>query len=66
MRFLHDRTPPHDLTYDDVFMVPRHSSVPSRDDVDLSTAVHPWLVFQHKVDLAFQNFAKVEASIIRP
>jgi IMP dehydrogenase len=29
--------PPYDLTYDDVFMVPRHSAVASRDDVDLST-----------------------------
>ena len=29
---------PYDLTYDDVFMVPQHSSVGSRDDVDLSTA----------------------------
>jgi IMP dehydrogenase len=29
--------PPYDLTYDDVFMVPQHSSVGSRDDVDLST-----------------------------
>ena len=29
--------PPHDLTYDDVFMVPRRSSVASRYDVDLST-----------------------------
>ncbi|MDX6326587.1 MAG: dehydrogenase [Nocardioidaceae bacterium] len=39
MRFL-DPTghPPHDLTYDDVFMVPQHSSVGSRDDVDLSTS----------------------------
>ncbi|KAA1415842.1 GuaB1 family IMP dehydrogenase-related protein [Nocardioides humilatus] len=38
MRFLDDRVPAHDLTYDDVFMVPRHSSVGSRYDVDLSTA----------------------------
>ena len=31
-------TPPaHDLTYDDVFMVPRRSSVTSRHDVDLTT-----------------------------
>jgi IMP dehydrogenase len=30
--------PPYDLTYDDVFMVPRHSSIGSRYDVDLSTA----------------------------
>ena len=37
MRFLHDVTPGHDLTYDDVFMVPRHSEVGSRDDVDLAT-----------------------------
>jgi IMP dehydrogenase len=38
VRFLHDAAPPHDLTYDDVFMVPRRSSVASRYDVDLSTA----------------------------
>ncbi|MDP3893153.1 GuaB1 family IMP dehydrogenase-related protein [Nocardioides sp.] len=36
MRFL-DAAPPHDLTYDDVFMVPQASSVSSRYDVDLST-----------------------------
>lgn len=36
MRFLADR-PPHDLTYDDVFMVPRRSAVASRYDVDLAT-----------------------------
>ncbi|MCD6639201.1 MAG: GuaB1 family IMP dehydrogenase-related protein [Nocardioides sp.] len=36
MQFLHGATPPHDLTYDDVFMVPRHSGVGSRFDVDLS------------------------------
>ncbi|WP_248581842.1 GuaB1 family IMP dehydrogenase-related protein [Nocardioides sp. InS609-2] len=38
MRFLHDQAPPHDLTYDDVFMVPRHSAIASRYDVDLATA----------------------------
>ncbi|WP_370248544.1 GuaB1 family IMP dehydrogenase-related protein [Nocardioides sp.] len=37
MRFLDDRVPSHDLTYDDVFMVPRHSAVASRYDVDLAT-----------------------------
>ncbi len=37
MRFLNDSAPPHELTYDDVFMVPRHSSVASRFDVDLTT-----------------------------
>ncbi|WP_322936306.1 GuaB1 family IMP dehydrogenase-related protein [Nocardioides bizhenqiangii] len=37
MRFLDDRVPSHDLTYDDVFMVPRRSSVGSRYDVDLAT-----------------------------
>lgn len=38
MRFI-DETglPAHDLTYDDVFMVPRRSDVASRYDVDLST-----------------------------
>ena len=38
MRFLHASEPDHDLTYDDVFMVPRRSDVASRYDVDLSTA----------------------------
>jgi IMP dehydrogenase len=36
MRFL-TGTPPYDLTYNDVFMVPSLSDVPSRFDVDLST-----------------------------
>jgi IMP dehydrogenase len=36
VRFLHDQRPPHDLTYDDVFMVPRRSAVASRYDVDLA------------------------------
>jgi IMP dehydrogenase len=35
VRFLSDR-PSHDLTYDDVFMVPRRSAVASRYDVDLA------------------------------
>jgi GMP reductase len=34
VRFLSDAPPSFELTYDDVFMVPRHSSVASRDDVD--------------------------------
>ena len=38
VRFLDDAAPPHDLTYDDVFMVPRQSGVASRYDVDLATA----------------------------
>ncbi len=37
MEFLDGRLPAHDLTYDDVFMVPRRSSVTSRYDVDLSS-----------------------------
>ncbi len=37
MRFLNDSAPPYDLTYDDVFMVPRRSDVSSRYDVDLSS-----------------------------
>lgn len=37
MRFL-QQTPVHDLTYNDVFMVPSMSNVASRLDVDLSTA----------------------------
>lgn len=38
MQFLNDLRPTHDLTYDDVFMVPNRSSVTSRLDVDLSTS----------------------------
>jgi len=37
VQFLNEAGPQHDLTYDDVFMVPRHSAVGSRYDVDLST-----------------------------
>ena len=37
MRFL-QQLPAHDLTYNDVFMVPSMSSVPSRLDVDLTTS----------------------------
>ncbi len=35
MRFL--TTPPYDLTYDDVFMIPRRTDVASRGEVDLSS-----------------------------
>ncbi|MBM6402348.1 GuaB1 family IMP dehydrogenase-related protein [Phycicoccus sonneratiae] len=38
MRFLNDLRPQHDLTYDDVFMVPNRSSVASRLDVDLRSS----------------------------
>jgi IMP dehydrogenase len=37
MRFLGGNRPPHDLTYADVFMVPAHSTVGSRLEVDLTT-----------------------------
>jgi IMP dehydrogenase len=37
VRFLDDRHPPYDLTYDDVFLVPGHTEVTSRFDVDLAT-----------------------------
>ncbi len=37
MRFLNENRPSYDLTYDDVFMVPRRSGVASRYDVDLAT-----------------------------
>ncbi|MCW0214756.1 MAG: GuaB1 family IMP dehydrogenase-related protein [Pseudonocardia sp.] len=37
MRFLDDRHPTTDLTYDDVFLVPGRSAVASRFDVDLTT-----------------------------
>ncbi|WP_106848958.1 GuaB1 family IMP dehydrogenase-related protein [Blastococcus sp. Marseille-P5729] len=37
MKFLNDLQPTLDLTYSDVFMVPRRSSVSSRLDVDLTT-----------------------------
>ena len=38
MQFLSDTIPGYDLTYNDVFMVPRRSDVASRYDVDLSTS----------------------------
>jgi IMP dehydrogenase len=38
VRFLNDFSPPYELTYNDVFMVPRRSDVASRYDVDLSTS----------------------------
>ena len=38
MRFLRGDHPPYDLTYDDVFMVPNHSTVASRMAVDLTTS----------------------------
>ncbi|NBH04966.1 IMP dehydrogenase, partial [Amycolatopsis sp. SID8362] len=38
MRFLDGHRPAHDLTYDDVFLLPNRSDVESRFDVDLSTA----------------------------
>jgi IMP dehydrogenase len=37
VRFIDDRVPARDLTYDDVFLVPQRSSVTSRLDVDLDT-----------------------------
>ncbi len=37
MRYLSDTRPAYDLTYDDVFMVPRRSGVASRYDVDLAS-----------------------------
>jgi IMP dehydrogenase len=37
MRFLHGTAPPHDLTFDDVFMVPARSAVESRYAVDLAS-----------------------------
>jgi IMP dehydrogenase len=38
VRFLNEYSPPYDLTYDDVFMVPSRSSAGSRLAVDLSTS----------------------------
>jgi IMP dehydrogenase len=38
VRFLTDTPPGYELTYNDVFMVPRRSDVTSRFDVDLSTS----------------------------
>jgi IMP dehydrogenase len=38
VRFLHDRLPESDLTFDDVFLVPARSDVASRLDVDLTTS----------------------------
>jgi IMP dehydrogenase len=38
VRFLDDRRPGYDLTYDDIFLIPRRSAVESRFGVDLTTA----------------------------
>ncbi|NLG46348.1 GuaB1 family IMP dehydrogenase-related protein [Gordonia sp. (in: high G+C Gram-positive bacteria)] len=38
MRFLDGHAPRHDLTYDDVFIVPNRSDLASRFDVDMSTS----------------------------
>jgi IMP dehydrogenase len=38
VQFLPGHTPPYDLTYDDVFLVPNRTDVASRFDVDLSTS----------------------------
>src|SRR3954451_12565247 len=38
VEFLNGQRPSYDLTYDDVFMVPRVSDVASRFDVDLTTS----------------------------
>ncbi|HVV20979.1 MAG TPA: GuaB1 family IMP dehydrogenase-related protein, partial [Pseudonocardiaceae bacterium] len=38
MRFIEGHRPSYDLTYDDVFLVPRRSAVESRSGVDLTTA----------------------------
>lgn len=38
MQFLTGHHPPHDLTYDDVYLVPSRSALRSRFDVDLQTA----------------------------
>lgn len=37
MRFIEGHRPTHDLTYDDLFIVPNRSDVTSRFDVDIST-----------------------------
>lgn len=37
VRFIDDRQPPFDLTFDDVFLVPSRSAVESRLDVDLAS-----------------------------
>lgn len=38
MQFLNGHVPAHDLTYDDIFLVPGRSGVASRFDVDLATS----------------------------
>ena len=38
MRFLEGHQPDHDLTYDDLFIVPNRSEVTSRFDVDMATS----------------------------
>jgi IMP dehydrogenase len=65
MRFLHDAAPPYDLTYNDVFMVPSMSSVPSRFDVDLSTpdglGTHIPLVVSNMTAVAGRRMAETVA-----
>ena len=61
MHFLDDsRVPPYDLTYDDVFMVPRHSAVGSRDDVDFMTGLRSELPAHVTVGAA------ASAELVRP
>ncbi len=38
MQFLDGHAPPYDLTYDDVFLIPRRTAVTSRFDVDLASS----------------------------
>ena len=59
MQFLNE-TPGYDLTYNDVFMVPRRSDVASRYDVDLSTADGTGTT----IPLVVANMTAVDLSLI--
>ncbi|MEP9365056.1 GuaB1 family IMP dehydrogenase-related protein [Nocardioides sp. CN2-186] len=65
MQFLDGLVPTHDLTYDDVFMVPRHSAIASRYDVDLSaddgTGVTIPLVVANMTAIAGKRMAETVA-----
>ena len=65
MQFLDGLAPTHDLTYDDVFMVPRHSAIASRYDVDLSaddgTGVTIPLVVANMTAIAGKRMAETVA-----
>ena len=67
VRFLHDRLPDPDLTFDDVFMVPVRSDVTSRLDVDLTTVDGTGTtVVQRKTEIKITHREILDAQARRP